>query len=156
MRGRQFVEHMAAAFEQLGFPRMPARVLFTMMVADEPGLTAAELAHRLDVSPAAISGALKTLGLYGMLVREPVIGSRRDRYRLPDHAWYTASFQKGNAYRQLAKLADDGLGELEAGTAAAERATEMRDFFLFLANEIEGLMHRWEKYRGDHPATGSS
>ena len=47
-------------FTDWGFPRMPSRVLITLMAADEEALTAAELAGRLGVSPAAISGAVRS------------------------------------------------------------------------------------------------
>ena len=66
---RAFVEHLALVFTDWGFPRMPSRVLITLMAADEEALTAAELAERLDVSPAAISGAVRYLIHIGMLQR---------------------------------------------------------------------------------------
>src|SRR5262245_47418683 len=84
---RQFVEHMAMMLTEWGFPRMPARVLGSMMTADEDSLTAADLAERLGVSPAAISGAVRYLTHIGLISRVPVAGSRRDRYRLPDNPW---------------------------------------------------------------------
>jgi DNA-binding transcriptional regulator GbsR (MarR family) len=77
----QFVEHAARVFADWGFPRMAARVLFVMMTANEPGLTAADLAERLGVSPAAISGAVTYLIQLGLLERVPVPGSRRDLHR---------------------------------------------------------------------------
>ena len=58
---RLFVERMAMTWADLGFPRMPARILITLLAADEPALTAAELGERLEVSPAAISGAVRYL-----------------------------------------------------------------------------------------------
>ena len=58
---RSFVEQMAMFLTDWGFPRMPARVLMGLMAADEERLTAGELAKRLAVSPAAISGAVRYL-----------------------------------------------------------------------------------------------
>ena len=72
----------------------PPGSLFTLMAADERALTAAELAERLGVSPAAISGAVRYLTQIGMLHREPSPGSRRDRYRLPDDPWYEVTLAK--------------------------------------------------------------
>src|SRR6266508_6264921 len=49
----RFVERFAAVMVQSGLPRMPARVFATLLATDTGRLTAAELAERLQVSPAA-------------------------------------------------------------------------------------------------------
>ena len=54
------VEQFAAFFESYGFPRMSGRIITALMVAEGRGLTAAELAENLQVSPAAISSSLKS------------------------------------------------------------------------------------------------
>jgi hypothetical protein len=142
---RRFVEHLAMTLADWGFPRMPARVLVTLMSADEDGLTAAELAERLGASPAAISGAVRYLLHIGILAREPVPGSRRDRYRLPDDPWYEASTAKGPLFRTVADLADDGVAALGGpATPSGARVAEMRDFFLFVQAELGGLLQKWE------------
>ncbi|MFG1900290.1 GbsR/MarR family transcriptional regulator [Micromonospora carbonacea] len=152
-----FVERMAMAFAEVGFPRMAARVLFTVMSADDP-LTAAEIGERLDVSAAAVSGAVRYLTQFGMLVREPVKGSRRDRYRLPDNPWYEGTLTKTGIYKNLIDLADGGVDALNGrGTVAGERVSEMRDFFVFVQEEIDALGERWRARRADtghdgHPA----
>ncbi|HEX7535572.1 MAG TPA: helix-turn-helix domain-containing protein [Dermatophilaceae bacterium] len=46
----------------MGFARMPARVLMLLMATEEPGLTAADLAAGLQVSPAAVSNVVRYLG----------------------------------------------------------------------------------------------
>ncbi|WP_343449661.1 GbsR/MarR family transcriptional regulator [Micromonospora oryzae] len=151
-----FVERMAMAFAEVGFPRMAARVLFTVMSADDP-LTAAEIGERLDVSAAAVSGAVRYLTQFGMLVREPVKGSRRDRYRLPDNPWYEGTITKTGIYKNLIDLADGGVAALNGrGTVAGERVSEMRDFFVFVQEEIDSLGERWRARRaaighGRHP-----
>ncbi|MDG4816596.1 MULTISPECIES: MarR family transcriptional regulator [unclassified Micromonospora] len=152
-----FVERMAMAFAEVGFPRMAARVLFTVMSADDP-LTAAEIGERLGVSAAAVSGAVRYLTQFGMLVREPVKGSRRDRYRLPDNPWYEGTLTKTGIYKNLIDLADGGVDALNGrGTVAGERVSEMRDFFVFVQEEIDALGERWRARRAatghdGHPA----
>src|SRR6266511_435432 len=69
---RRFVERLAMMLTEWGFPRMPARVLGSMMTADEDSLTAADLAERLGVSAAAISGAVRYLTHIGMISRRLV------------------------------------------------------------------------------------
>ncbi|SCE83245.1 GbsR/MarR family transcriptional regulator [Micromonospora mirobrigensis] len=147
-----FVERMAMAFADVGFPRMAARALFAVMSADEP-LTAAEIAERLDVSAAAVSGAVRYLTQFGMLVREPVKGSRRDRYRMPDNPWYEATVTKTGLYKNFIDIANSGVDALDGrATPAGERVTEMRDFFLFVQEEIDALGERWRARRATrHP-----
>jgi len=146
-----FVERMALAFAEVGFPRMAARVLFTVMSADDP-LTAAEIGDRLGVSAAAVSGAVRYLTQFGMLIREPVPRSRRDQYRMPDNPWYEATITKTALYKTFIDVADGGVSALNGpDTPAGERVAEMRDFFVFVQEEIDSLGQRWRERRA---ATG--
>ncbi|GAA3235795.1 GbsR/MarR family transcriptional regulator [Actinocorallia longicatena] len=145
---RRLVEHMAMTWADLGFPKMPARVLMAMMTADSESLTAAELAERLEVSPAAISGAVRYLLQIGMLRRHPAPGSRQHAYALPEDAWYEASIMKGTAYRAIVKVTEEGMPALAPGTPSAERFAEMRDFFVFMQGEMTDLLERWHASRG--------
>ncbi|MEV7329683.1 helix-turn-helix domain-containing protein [Micromonospora sp. NPDC093244] len=146
-----FVERMALTFAEVGFPRMAARVLFTVMSADDP-LTAAEIGERLGVSAAAVSGAVRYLTQFGMLIREPVPRSRRDRYRMPENPWYEATITKTGLYKTFIDVADGGVAALNGpDTPAGERVAEMRDFFLFVQEEIDSLGERWRIRRA---ATG--
>ena len=145
---RRFVEHLAMMLTEWGFPRMPARVLGTMMTADEDSLTAADLAERLGVSAAAISGAVRYLNHIGMITREPVPGSRRDRYRLPENPWYQTSLLEGELLKSLAALSDQAVVSVGTeATPAGRRVAEMRDFFLFLERELKGLLDKWHEVR---------
>jgi DNA-binding transcriptional regulator GbsR (MarR family) len=143
---RRFVEHMAMLWADLGFPKMPARVLMAMMAADEESLTASELGERLDVSAAAISGAVRYLIQIGMLQRHPSPGSRHNSYSLPADAWYEASLAKGAQYKQIADIAGDGVTALGDAPSAA-RVAEMRDFFEFMQVEMVGVLAKWKESR---------
>ncbi|MDA3647932.1 MarR family transcriptional regulator [Saccharopolyspora indica] len=142
----QFVENAAMTFAEWGFSRMAARVLMTLMTADEDALTAADLSERLGVGPPAISGAVRYLMQLGIVERRPVPGSRRDSYRLRDDAWYTSSVTKGGIYQAIAELAEDGVRALgDTGSPAVERITDMRDFFRFIHAEMAGLLDKWQQ-----------
>jgi hypothetical protein len=134
------------SFADYGFPRMPARVLVGLMAAEEDSLTAGELGERLEVSPAAISGAVRYLIRIGMLQRVATQGSRRDRYRLPDDPWYEVASQERGYLGKLAEIAGGGAEALGDGVAAA-RVARMRDFFLFMQGEMGGLLDRWRAER---------
>ena len=143
---RQFVEEMSRTLAEWGLPRMAARVLFVLMSADERSLTAGELAERLEVSPAAISSAVRYLIQISMVAREPVPGSRRDRYRLVDDSWYEVTVAKMTLLKTLSDAADQGV--TAAGgpdSPAGARLAGMRDFYLFVQESMPALLDQWAK-----------
>jgi len=145
----QFVEQSAATLADMGFARMPARVLMLLMATEERGLTAADLAAGLQVSPAAVSNAVRYLMQVGLAEREAVPGARRDLYRLPNDAWYAASGAKQPAYRKLADVARQGVRATGGpDTPAGARLGDMESFFDYLDTEIPGVVERWHQLRG--------
>ena len=149
----QFVEQSAATLADTGFARMPARVLMLLMVTEAPGLTAADLAAGLQVSPAAVSNAVRYLMHVGLAEREAVPGARRDLYRLPNDTWYAASGAEQPAYRKLADVAHQGIGATGGpDTPAGARLRDMESFFDYLDTEIPGVVERWHQLREDADA----
>jgi len=144
----RFVERSAATLADMGFARMPARVLMLLMVTEEPGLTAADLATGLQVSPAAVSNAVRYLMQVGLAEREAVPGARRDLYRLPNDTWYAASGAEQPAYRKLADVASQGIKATGGpDTPAGARLSDMQSFFDYLDTEIPGVVERWHQLR---------
>jgi DNA-binding transcriptional ArsR family regulator len=144
------VDQSAAVLTAAGFPRMPARVLMALVVADRGGLTASELGEQLGVSAAAISGAVRYLEQIGILHRLPQPGSRRDKWEFLDDAWYTALMAKSPIYGVIAELGDraaDAIGDETA--AGALRAREMARFYRFVDTRMPDLMREWETLRGE-------
>ncbi|MFI9592547.1 helix-turn-helix domain-containing protein [Nonomuraea sp. NPDC052265] len=71
-----------------GLPRMCARVHIDLLLSEDGRRTAAELAHRLQISPATVSVAVKFLVELGFVRRERDPRRRRDIYVVDDDAWY--------------------------------------------------------------------
>ena len=136
---------VVSAFAANGFPRMPAAVLVAIMASEEGFLTAEQLASQLDASPAAISGAVRYLGVVNMIHRHRVSGSRRYVYELPEHAWYTASLSKNELYVMMARVAESSVGSL--GPKGAARMQEMADFFRFLQERLPAVLEEWTARR---------
>jgi len=145
-RARAFAERLAAMFADAGTPRMPARVLTALMCSDEGALTVAELTEQLKVSPAAVSGAVSYLSQVGLVHREHVPGSRRDRYRISDTPWHETFAARNRFLRAFADVSAEGVRAVGgATTPAGQRLAEIRHFFEFLEDEMDGVLARWEK-----------
>lgn len=146
---RDYAERSASLLVGAGFPRMPARVLMALMVADG-GLTALQLAERLGVSAAAISGAVRYLQTLAMVTRVPQPGSRRDLYELPQNAWYSASMNENRLYDGILALslpAIDAAGGTES--TAGRRIREMTEFFRFIQRRLPELLSEWDQRKLD-------
>jgi predicted ArsR family transcriptional regulator len=142
------VERAAAVLTSAGFPKMPARVLMALTVTETGGLTAVELSEQLGVSAAAISGAVRYLQTVGIVRRVSQTGSRRDRYELPEDAWYTALTSKNAVFGVLAAQADAGAAAIDdRASVARARLTEMADFYRFIEGRMPLLLEEWEQVR---------
>lgn len=147
---RQIVEHLAMLFNDLGMPRMPARVMFAVAAAESEGLTAGEISAQLGVSPAAVSGAVRYLAPLGLLNKVPVPGSRRDRYRLTSNLWYEAAMTRNEPLREAAEVAGQAVRAVGGpDTDAGARLGEMSDFFAFLVEQMPELIERWRKHKAE-------
>jgi DNA-binding transcriptional regulator GbsR (MarR family) len=139
----EFVEQFALLLDEAGMPRMPARV-FAAILADDAGrLTARELAERLSVSPAAVSGAVRYLVQAGMVSRGREPGGRLDHYRLHDDLWYETYAHRGEMLRRWEQAMAEGAEALGPDSPAGRRLEETREFFAFLREELPALMERW-------------
>lgn len=142
----EMMEHSAAVLIAAGFPKMPARVLMALTVTETSGLTAAELAERLDASPAAISGAVRYLQTLGIVRRVSQNGSRRDLYQIPSD-WYSLMVRNSPVYGVLADQAEAGLAAVDPDSPATERLRDMAGFYRFLQGRLPEIIEEWEQIR---------
>jgi predicted transcriptional regulator len=143
----QFVEDLTFALVQMGFPRMPARVLAALFTADSGRLTAAELAAELQASPAAISGAVRYLIQLSVIRREGEPGSRRHYYRVPDNMWEEVSLNRDGLMSRWAAVVRGGVGVFGADTPAGVRLAETADYLDFVSAELPQVMRRWQEHK---------
>ncbi|GAA3810908.1 GbsR/MarR family transcriptional regulator [Amycolatopsis tucumanensis] len=144
---RRYVERLALVLNQLGIQRMAARVFAALVVTDDSRLTAAELAENLQVSPAAVSGAVRYLEQVGLVEREREPGSRRDHFRVLDDMWYASMRKRDRFVEMWRDAAAEGIDAVGADTPAGRRLADMRDFLSFIIKELPLLFERWEKER---------
>lgn len=141
----RYIENHALVLSQVGLPRMPARVFAALTAADSGHMTAAELADRLSVSPAAVSGAVRYLMQVGMVAKEREPGARRDHYRIYDDLWYASYLKRERAMTTWRDATLEGVHALGSDTPAGQRLARMADFLDFIAKEIPALFDRWHE-----------
>jgi predicted transcriptional regulator len=143
----RFVEDLASALMEMGVPRMPARVFAALLTTDEGRLTAAELAGGLQISPAAVSGAVRYLIQVGMVRRESEPGSRRHYYRAPDDVWDEVIGIRDRLMARWTGVLREGVDILGANTPAGQRVADSVRFFEFVSVELPNVIGRWRERR---------
>ncbi len=142
-----FIERFASVLADSGFPRMPARAFAALLATDSGRLTASELADLLQVSPAAVSGAVRYLVQVNLASREREPGSRRDHYRVYDDAWYEAAIRRDQMMARWNTAMREGIHALGPDTPAGARLAESLAFFEFIQEELPKLLERWQKHK---------
>jgi DNA-binding transcriptional regulator GbsR (MarR family) len=143
----KFIERFASALVDSGMPRMPSRVFAALLAADDGRLTAAELAEWLQISPAAISGAVRYLTHVDMAAREREPGSRRDHIVVRDDAWYEIMMNRDRALKQWEDSLREGVDALGAGTRSGARVAETLAFIEFMHARLPALLDQWREQR---------
>ena len=143
----RFVEQFALQLADMGWPRMAARAFAAILVSDSGRRTASELAEVLQVSPAAVSGAVQFLTHLGLVVRDREPGSRRDHFQLYDDMWYVTITRQDNRMQMLEKGLQEGIDAVGAGTPAGDRLAETRHFYAFMRQQLPRLIAEWERAR---------
>lgn len=145
--GTEPAEQAAAMMTAAGMPRMPARVMMALVGSPDAGYTAAELAERLGVSAAAVSGAVRYLQSIHIIHRLPHRGDRRDRYDMRDDGWDVVLTANLPLYERLADMVERIADENAAAPQSAIRARDMAEFFRFLSRRMPQLIEEWHAER---------
>ena len=96
-----YVERLGDTLTDAGMPRLASRVFAQLLADDDGRMTAAELTESLDVSPAAVSGAVRYLTQTYMIGKERERGSRRDVYVVQADAWHGAMLSRDRMLAQI-------------------------------------------------------
>lgn len=138
---RAFEERFADVMAATSMPRMPARVLVCLLTSED-GLAAADLVHRLQVSPATVSKAVTYLEEMLLVTRHRDPDRRRERYRVDDDAWYRACVREVRMCEAWSALARDGATALD-GSPAAARLDQMSRYFAHVGTDLARSAERW-------------
>ncbi|MFG2023556.1 GbsR/MarR family transcriptional regulator [Streptomyces sp. NPDC048825] len=150
----KFVESFAAQLVEAGMQRMAARVFAALLASDSGAMTSVELGEQLQISPAAVSGAVRYLAQQHMVSREREPGSRRERYRVHSNQWYEAITNRDAVLKRWEYTLREGVDGLGPETPAGRRLAETLAFFEFLEGELVMLMDRWRIHREERFGAG--
>lgn len=142
---RDFEEQFTAMAVRMGLPRMVARVLLGLFTSDAGALTAAELAQRLQVSPASVSKAVRYLEQLELVRRERDARQRRERYFVDDDVWYRASLREMQFLTMWAEASRQGAQVFGTATPAGARLEEMGQFCELVARGIARATEHWRR-----------
>lgn len=147
---RQAVERLGRVLEDSGVPRMPARVFAHILADDRDRYTAADLAEGLQVSPAAISGAVRYLTQTRLVVKERRPSGRGDLYRVVDgDVWATIMAARIPLMDEYVASLEKAAAILEPGSPGRARVEETRDYFAFAREGMAELAERWASLRAE-------
>src|SRR5215475_10862581 len=105
-----FADHVGRFYtRQHGLPPMAGRMLGYLLICDPPQQTIDQLAEALLASRSAITGAVKLLEAYGMVVRNRRTGERVDRVAGNLDALEPHNFDNSALFAEQAALFREGL-----------------------------------------------
>jgi predicted transcriptional regulator len=143
---RQFVESLALVLVGAGMQRTSARTFAALLASESGRMTAKEIGDSLQVSPAAVSGAVRYLEHARIVRRRRAPGQRADHFELGDGFWYESMASNDTLYSDLAAAMSEGIAAL-GPSPARDRLEETRDFFEFVRREMPALITRWRATR---------
>lgn len=149
-----YVERFGDSLTEAGMPRLASRVFARVLADDDGRMTAVELTEALDVSPAAISGAVRYLAQVGMIGKERERGSRRDVYVVQSDAWHRAMMRRDRVMAQLevgVRAGFEAVGGLDS--PAGRRLHLTLEFLEFITEKLGAIHQEWEPRKAAIVAT---
>ncbi|MBG0831955.1 helix-turn-helix domain-containing protein [Planomonospora sp. ID67723] len=147
---REYEETFTTVLMASGLPKLMARVLSCLYTTDAGSLTAAELAHRLQVSPASISKAIAFLESQD-LVRRERDERRRERYVVDNDLWHQSTIASARSLAQLVEVARQGVGVLGGDTPAAARLESIARYLDFVSERFTRAAEQAREILYTHP-----
>jgi len=150
-----FADHIGRFYaREHGFPPMAGRLLGYLMICDPPQQSIDELGEALMASRSAITGAVKLLEGYGLVLRSRTAGERVDRVKANPAGLEPRNFDS-RLFTEQAALFREGLALL-SDAAPARRAPleELAASADFLGERLPQVLAEWRERRAALRASG--
>ncbi|AWZ03439.1 MULTISPECIES: helix-turn-helix domain-containing protein [unclassified Streptomyces] len=141
--GSAMEEEIIELAVRAGLPRMTARVHVDLLLSEDGRRTAAELTHRLKVSPASVSVSVNFLVQQGYVRRERDPQRRRDIYVVDDDAWYHSIVISSQQTRSSAQAAMAAAETLGLDTPVGQRLAKVGTFLERVVEDMLKSADRW-------------
>ena len=129
--------------------RMTARVFSYILVDDADTYTAAEIAEGLDISLAAVSGAVRELTTAGLLIKSRRPSTRADVYRVNDgDIWGSIMLDRSPIIDRYFRIAVEGVETLPEGPGR-DRLVQTAAFMVFMKTEMARVREHWNERRAE-------
>lgn len=149
-----FIEAMGLRMEEDGLPRIAGRIYGLVLLREGP-FSLDDLTEQLDVSKTSASTNARLLERMGILVRTSRPGDRRDFYRMapdvPERSFVHVRRRMARTLEDLDRALERLGGESDRDLS---RLAEIRDWHVFLLEELERVTARWRARRGDDAGKG--
>jgi DNA-binding transcriptional regulator GbsR (MarR family) len=147
----RFLDEFGLLLNDMGTPKMMARIFAWLMICDPPHQSSQQLMDRLSTTSATVSTNTRLLIGAGLVKKVHVEGSRATFFRLEDdsfeHSWRVHLAQMA----KIRELVDRAVEELAPHTPT-DRLTELTGFYDFAQARLEQLFVDWEA----HASSGSA
>jgi DNA-binding transcriptional regulator GbsR (MarR family) len=127
---------------------MAGRVWGLLIVAEDPHLSAADLAERLGTSAASISSSTRYLLQNNLVERVRVPGERREFFAFNPASLRSIYLRRIAAVGDMHRMAERALTAFENRPVPHERLQEMHDFYEWLELELAAVLRRWDGQKG--------
>jgi DNA-binding transcriptional ArsR family regulator len=145
-----YVERLGDSLTDAGMPRLASRVFARLLADDDGRMTAAELTEALDVSPAAVSGAVRYLTQTYLIGKERERGSRRDVYVVQSDAWHGAILSRDRVLAQVESGLRSGVAAVGGPSSPAGRRLQLSiEFLVFITERLGALEGEWERHKAE-------
>ena len=145
---RHFVDRLGLFFEMLGAPRTMGRIYGWLMICEPVHQSITEIAGSLAVSKASISTLIRQLEASQVVERVPVAGTRQHHYQVTDGGWAQIIRRRSRFAHFAIEAADAGLKAIGSRRPEQrERLEDMRDMFLFMEDDADEFVRRFEDFK---------
>lgn len=143
------IERVAVVLDEAGMPRMAARVYAYMLVEGHAPYSAADLGEALQVSPAAISGAVGLLVRGRFIRKERTPGGRVDRYRLvATDLWTPLTTIRSDQLLTWQTSLEEAAEILGPRNRGGRRMHQAAQFVAFMRQKNLDAVREWQERHG--------
>lgn len=129
-----------------GGSEIEGRIFGRLLLDEDNGVSAAQLAEELNISRGSISTAVRRLEQAGFLGRTRRRGSRADWFVMANDVWAGFLEREYNYLSAQRDLAATALAQLAADSPARERIENMHDYMSWLTEELD-LRSAWGEHK---------